>query len=296
MKTHKNCIEVCFDRGIEVLLEKYLADPVQRAAIMQKIRALAAGFDHSLPPPVHAREIYSLLGRLIGVEDPYLQIKDKSIVFARELYDSLQADLAQRPDRFVAAVRLSIAGNVIDFGANPDLTLEEAHASILAAYEEKLDAAAVAALKERMEHAQKILYILDNCGESVFDRLLIEPYAEKITIAVRGVPVLNDMTRREVAPSGLDLCPVVDTGDCTPGVSFPHSSQEFLAAYAAADLIIAKGQGNFETLEGLQYRDTAFLFRAKCPVVEQQIGCAHLSLQLIHENADPCKKNAIPGV
>lgn len=97
-----------------------------------------------------------------------------------------------------------------------------------------------------MEEAENILYIMDNCGEAVFDTLLVSLHQDKITLAVRGKPILNDITKAEVELSGFQNIRVIDTGDFTPGISLTASSEEFMGAYRSADLIIAKGQGNFE--------------------------------------------------
>ena len=296
MKTEKMCLEGCIGRLARVMLERCVPSESRRREIQEKLDRLYGQVDFTRTPASQSRAILHVLATDLGSADPFLEVKDKSLALAWQLYERIQPKLAVLPDPFAASVRLVIGANAIDYGTNPYLTPEEAERLVLASLDEALDPAAICKLKQRMDEAENILYIMDNCGESVFDRLLLEPYAEKITVAVRGYPVLNDVTRREVAASGLDAYRIVDTGDYTAGVSLEHSSAEFLAAFRAADLVVAKGMGNFESLEGFGWRNTAFLFRAKCPVVEKMFGVEHLSLQLIHQDEDPCKKNAIPGV
>lgn len=284
MKTNPLCITSCFCKGITLLINRIA--PEKTEFITREIEKITAVFDKDLPPPYLAKRIYRKLAELTGITDPFRTVKDKSIDCALQLMDKLTALCENSDAPFETAVRLAIAGNVIDYGAKPDLTLEEARSSILSACSEPLDQDAVRLLRHRMDRAEKILYIMDNCGEAVIDRLLIDRYPGRITIAVRGEPILNDMTLREVAPSGLDHIPAIDTGDGTPGVDPAACSEQFRAAYDSADLIIAKGQGNFETLEGRCTRNTAFLFRAKCQTVARQLNVQPLSMLLIHET--PC--------
>lgn len=296
MKTERICLEGCIGRIVQVMLEKCVPSEVRRQKIRAKLKELYDRTDFSRTPAILSRQVFRILTDELGAVDLYQEIKEKSIALAWRLYGRIQPELTKHPDPFSALVHLVIGANAIDYGTNPHLTLAEAEQLVLASLDEPLDPEAVRKLKQRMDEAENILYIMDNCGESVFDRLLLEPYAGKITVAVRGYPVLNDVTRREIKSSGLDTYRVVDTGDYAAGVCLEYCSAEFLDAYRAADLVVAKGMGNFESLEGMGIRDSAFFFRAKCPVVEKLLGVEHLTLQLIHQNADPCKKNAIPCV
>lgn len=296
MKTERICLDDCIGRIVQVMLEKCVPSEVRRQKIRARLKELYDRTDFSRTPAILSRQVFRILTDELGTADLYQEVKEKSIALAWQLYERIQPELSKYPDPFSAIVHLVIGANAIDYGTNPHLTLDEAEQLVLASFDEPLDPDAVRKLKQRMDEAENILYIMDNCGESVFDRLLLELYAGKITVAVRGYPVLNDVTRREIKSSGLDVYRVVDTGDYTAGVCLEYCSAEFLDAYRAADLVVAKGMGNFESLEGMGIRDSAFLFRAKCPVVEKLLGVEHLSLQLIHQNADPCKKNAIPCV
>ena len=146
----------------------------------------------------------------------------------------------------------------------------------------------VAALRRAMDEARSILWIFDNCGEAVFDRLLIEPYREKVTLAVRGRPAFNDMTRAELAesgyPEGWAGGGVVSNDDGVPGVIDATCGDAFRAAFAAADLVVAKGQANFETMGERTDKPIAFLFLAKCPVVCRAIGADPQTIQILLRN------------
>ncbi|OGV55617.1 MAG: hypothetical protein A2X49_02610 [Lentisphaerae bacterium GWF2_52_8] len=284
MKSTLDCIP-CFVSHTLHVAKMVTDDPAVQASIVKTCLSEISKMDMERTPPEMARVIHAVIRSTTGVDDAYLKIKDESTAFALKLLPQLREDVAKASDKFEAVVRLVIAGNIIDFGADRHFKLETAHHRILEALDAPVDTAGIARLKKAMDHARNILYLADNCGEAVIDRLLIELYAGKITVAVRGYPILNDVTRREAEMSGLDsLARIVDTGDATPGVSMRHSSPEFLEEFRRADLIISKGQGNFETLNDTD-RPIFFLFRAKCSVISALLGDAALgSLHVIARN------------
>ena len=207
---------------------------------------------------------------------------------------------------FEHRLRLAIAGNILDFSIYANLDISAAMEKMEEAFEkpicgemishrdteaqrESLSTNAnenpyVSALRKRMDEARLILWIFDNCGEAVFDRLLLEPYRAKVTLAVRGRPAFNDMTRAELAasgyPDGWAGGGVVSNDDGIPGVVDATCGAEFRAAFAAADLVVAKGQANFETMNERPDKPIAFLFLAKCPVVCRTIGADPGTIQV----------------
>jgi hypothetical protein len=240
--------------------------------------------DFAVPPPAMARELHARLRELTGIADPYRQVKEESTKFALELLPALRHEVARAADPFETIVRLIIAGNVIDFGTNQELLLDDVHRVIAESLSQPLDHAAVIRLHQAMDRAKDILYLGDNCGEIVFDRLLVERYRDKITFAVRGGPILNDATREDAVASGLaDVVRIIDSGDASPGILLEHCSAEFREAFAAADLVVSKGQGNYETLND-HPRPIVFLLKAKCRVVAQQLGVELGSLIVIPQN------------
>jgi uncharacterized protein with ATP-grasp and redox domains len=185
---------------------------------------------------------------------------------------------------FERRLRLSIAGNILDFSIYADLDIAAAMAKMDEAFTNPIDEAAVAALQRLMDSAHSILWIFDNCGEAVFDRPLMEPYRAKVTLAVRGRPAFNDMTRAELAasgyPEGWAGGGIVSNDDGVPGVVDATCGAVFRAAFDAADLVVAKGQANFETMNERTDKPIAFLFLAKCPVVCRAIGAEAGTIQV----------------
>lgn len=297
MKTNRAQCRACFLKG-GLALSGRLGVPVESQEHLRHfLDETFATLDERQPPPFIARDMYRKINEYSGISDPFQEEKRLSTEYAWNLLESLRQQIADFPDPFEGRVRLALAGNIIDFGTNVNFSLESAHEQMMRVFSEPLDSVRVSSLKKAMEDAPSILYLLDNCGEAVFDRFFMEPYREKTTICVRGGPVLNDITREELADSGLDdfARKVIDTGDTTPGISLPHSSPEFLAEFSTASLIIAKGQGNFETLVGMTSRPIFYLFRAKCPVVIAELGNVEpLSLQIVPEHIGKEQKNASP--
>ncbi|MFZ5563999.1 MAG: damage-control phosphatase ARMT1 family protein, partial [Thermodesulfobacteriota bacterium] len=212
---------------------------------------------------------------ITGRDDPYREIKDFYNRFALDMYTDLKQRVRQSGAPFETAVRLAIAGNIIDFGVSTDLdvstvrnTIEDSLSGPVFGDLESLAAAAV--------KAKSIVYLGDNAGEILFDRILIEEIGpDKVIFVTRGGPVINDVTVQDAEAVGLTNCArVMDNGTDVPGTVLSECSEAFIREFERADLVISKGQGNYETLS-----DTGtggklfFLFKVKCPVVAQDIGC-----------------------
>ena len=179
------------------------------------------------------------------------------------------------------ALRLAASGNIIDYGARRGVTRDEILESVKHALEGDVDEQFYREFLKTAETATSILYVGDNSGEIVFDRVLVEHLPlEKVRFAVRGKPIINDATRVDAATAGIDkLVTVIDTGDNTPGINMERSSTEFLEAFADADMIIFKGQGNLETMYNEDLSGYVkpgarlfFILKVKCTYVSQSLG------------------------
>ncbi|MFH0785457.1 MAG: ARMT1-like domain-containing protein, partial [Pseudomonadota bacterium] len=173
-------------------------------------------------------------------------------------------------------------GNVIDYGIKDDLTAEMIPTALESSFAGPFNGN-VAEFFTAAERATEILYLADNAGELVFDRLLLELLPrEKITVVVKGGPAINDALRADATVAGLDgLVAVTDTGCDGAGIELAACSPEFQRRFSRADLIIAKGQANFESLDGCG-QNIFFLFKVKCSVVARHIGQAVGNLNLHH--------------
>lgn len=220
-------------------------------------------------PPETGRMVYRILREVSGVENPFKEWKDASMQKAFALYPSLKEKVEASEDPLKTAVHIAIAGNIIDFATNPDFELKREIERIL---RKEPAINHYHAFMHHLAHATSVLYLADNAGETVFDKILIETMGKKVIYAVRDKPVINDATIDDAVASGLDsVATVVSSGSDAPGTILRRCSEEFLGHFREADLIISKGQGNFESLSAEQ-GPIFFLLMAKCPLIAKDIG------------------------
>ncbi|MFP4106160.1 MAG: damage-control phosphatase ARMT1 family protein [Phycisphaerae bacterium] len=271
MRTALECIP-CFARQALDASRLITEDPALHEQILREVLRWTAEMDLEQSPPTVAQRLHRRLRQLTGCADPYRRIKDRFNRLALEAYPDLKTKVRQAEDPLWLAMRLAIAGNVIDLGVSGDLTEEDVLQSIDNVLHEPFSGD-IEEFRRHVRRANSILYLADNAGEIVLDRLLIEQLpVERVTLAVRGRPILNDVTRVDAETAGLtDIVTVIDNGSDAPGTLLPDCSREFRRRFEQADLIIAKGQGNFETLSDTP-ADIFFLLKAKCPVIAANIG------------------------
>ncbi len=271
MKTALECIP-CFLNQSLVAARKMALSNERTAFVLREMLIFLHGQDWEVPPPVIARETQRLIRLLTKSDDPYHEQKAADTRRALELLPKLEAAVASSPSPFLTAVQFSLAGNAIDFGATDgwDTSVGNTYRQAL---QRPVDAPLVSGLEGNVGKAREVLFLTDNCGEIVFDRPLLNLIgSEKVTVAVRGKPVLNDATLEDAGRSGLtERFLVVSNGSDVPGTWLDDCSGEFRALFERADLVIAKGQGNYESLCEVT-RTVWFLFMVKCAFVSRQIG------------------------
>ena len=268
MKTYLDCIP-CFFKQALFAARAATDDKEKIKQVLDRIGMLVPEIPLHSPPSETGREVYRVVREVTGVDDPFANLKAESIKTAIALYPSLKEMVGASPEPLETAVRLAIAGNIIDFGADPDFDLEQ---EIQEALRKEPATNHYKALKAKLEAAREILYLADNAGETVFDKILIEVIAKPVIYAVRERPVINDATAEDAKKSGLDqVAQVISSGCDAPGIILSRCSEEFLDHFKKADLIISKGQGNYETLSG-QQRPIFYLLKAKCSIIATDLG------------------------
>jgi len=272
MKTYFECIP-CLIRQTFEAARLTTDDKAIHEQVIRKILRAASEMNLRESPPFMAQRIHRLIRQMTGDNDPYRDIKDRFNHFALELYPELKERVERSRTPLDTAIRLAIAGNIIDFGVNLHINETLVHNSIEHALTSPL-AGDPEQFRKAVSKANDILYLADNAGEIVFDRLLIEQMpSEKITLVVKGSPVINDACLADAQATGIaDLVEVIDNGSDAPGTILDECSEEFKRRFENADLIIAKGQGNYETLSDVK-KDIFFVLKAKCPVIAHHIGC-----------------------
>lgn len=275
MQTFLDCIP-CFVRQALEAGRMVTDDEAVQERVLRRVLRMVQDFSRSEPPARLGRDIHAAIREETGERDPYKEIKERYNRLALGMYERLEEKVRASERPFETAVRLAIAGNIIDFGVDPRNGNIHVHDTIASVLARVLSPGSFDRLEASCRAAERILYIGDNAGEIVFDRLLVEQLPrERVTFAVRGGPVINDATLEDARDVGLcDRVRVIDSGCDAPGTVLELCTDAFLEHYEAADLVIAKGQGNFETLNTVEDKELYFLLLAKCPVIARHIGCA----------------------
>jgi damage-control phosphatase, subfamily I len=271
MKANLDCIP-CFVRQAVEAARFLELDEEAATALMRRTLELALELDWTLPPPLMGRDVHRAIREVTGSDDPYLPAKLEATETALTLLPEIESQVRSAADPFLAAVKLAIAGNIIDLGVHNHHEIDVPRA-LREALDHPIDEAAVGELRSTIAAARSVLFLADNAGEIVFDRPLLELIgAEKLTVVVRGAPIINDATLDDARRSGLtSRYRVIDNGAATPGTWLEECSAEFTAEFDRAELVIAKGQGNFESLSDGP-REVFFLFLAKCLAVASEVG------------------------
>jgi len=273
MKTYFDCIP-CFVRQALDAARLITGDERIHEQVVREVLRLAADLDMSQSPPAIGQQIHRLIRELVGDDDPYRELKQRYNRLALRICDELKEGVRTSENPLETTVRLAIAGNIIDLGVKTSIKESEIEKIINDSLTADFDSRQIKEFESAVSQAEKILYLADNAGEVVFDRLLIEQLpAEKITLVVKGKPVINDATMEDAEFAGLtEIVKVIDNGSDAPGTILESCSQDFRNRFDDADLIIAKGQGNYETLSDVN-KNIFFILKAKCPVIAKDLGC-----------------------
>ncbi|NOZ59519.1 MAG: DUF89 family protein [Euryarchaeota archaeon] len=282
MRVGEACYSCLLDQGRRVL-ELCSSD----GRLMRRVEEfLAERYSPDAVPALLGTELHRFLREITGNPDPFREVKREANRTALRILPHARRLVAASGDRFTAAVRVSLAGNLMDFAVYGSNTCEEALARAL---EDEPAIDHTPRFRRLVERGGRLLYLLDNAGEIALDGLLIEELQRtgvRVTAAVKGAPVLNDATLEDARQVGLErLCRVVTTGGDVVGVDLERAPAEFLEEMERADVIVAKGQGHFETLDTYTGTPVVFLLRAKCPSVAGTLGVPRGSGVVLVKNA-----------
>lgn len=294
MKTSLDCLPCLLRTALEAA-RMASGDSLVRERVVRDLLRWFSEMDMGGSPPLLAQRIHRRLRELTGVEDPYREAKDRQNRMALHFLKEHKTWIEDAPDPLDLAVRLAIAANIIDLGAKTSLPEEEIRPVLAQAVREPVTGD-LESFRGAAARARRILYLADNAGEIVFDRLLIERLSpDRVTLVVRGKPVINDATLEDARAAGLhEIVEVVDNGSDAPGTVLADCSPDFVRRFAEADLILAKGQGNYETLSD-EPGNIFFLFKVKCPVVAGHVGLpvgAHVLVKGSALRGDPAPGEA----
>ena len=279
MRTYLDCLPCFVRQALDVTRLVGASDDLSER-VLREVMDAAGRMDYSRPPPEMGKYIHGLVREMTDDPDPYAGIKRRFNDMALRVLPELRQRVWAAVDPFEAAVRLAITGNLIDFGTASGVDEDEVLQAVDWALETPLEGD-VGSLVEAVVQADSILYLFDNAGEIVFDRLLLELLPlDRVVGAVKPSPIINDATLEDARTSGItELIPVVETGSDAPGAVLEDCGEEFLERFRRTDLILAKGQGNYEALSHTD-KDAFFLLKAKCSVVARDLGCTQGTMML----------------
>ena len=280
MKVHAECYQCFIGQAIRSAKfhrsDRYgLLEPVKNVVrVLQDI-------DVEVPPPLISEDVYGTIKKTLGIEDPYAEIKKKYNDIALSYEEFMKDEIENSENPLLFAIRLALAGNIIDFGSQ--IKSFDLEGVIDETVHNPLDMTDFTLFEKSIKKAKKVVLLADNAGEIVFDKILLKtiktlyPDMELYAI-VRGAPVINDVTIDDAFYVGLDeIAEVVSSGQVIPGFWPETASRYARNVFEHADIVISKGQGNFETLSEFEDKRVYFLFLVKCSVVARCLGMKKLS-------------------
>ncbi len=272
MKATLDCLECVAKQALRAARIASDDTDIQRR-ILDETLARIPKMDTNDSPAALSMTAYQLAASISGKADPYAELKRAQNEVAMSLEDKMRERVRTSDDPLVTALHLAAAGNVIDLGIldSHEIDIETVIEEVL---HERFSVDHTETLKEALASCDDLLYLLDNAGEIVFDKLLIEELQKitTVTAVVKGAPMLNDVVREDADLVGLSsVCAVIDNGGAFIGSPLEQVPQSFLDRMAAADVIIGKGQGNYETID--EFDGNVFLIlRAKCEIIARHMG------------------------
>jgi damage-control phosphatase, subfamily I len=253
--------------------------------IMNRIAESIPQVDLNRSPALNSTPIYQIIAEMTGNHDPYKDAKVQTNQEALKLLPEFKERVFRSDDQLNAALHLAAAGNIIDFGIGQNFDFRH---DVLRLMETPFAIDHAQELEAELQAGKKLLYLGDNAGEIVFDRILIEYLLTKnidITYTVKSLPVINDALMEDAINVGLTkIVNVIETGSGDIGINFDNVSTEFKKAFDTADIIIAKGHGNFETCVDVPH-NFYFLLNTKCVVVAEELGVTLGDIVFKHQKA-----------
>ena len=281
MKLQDKCIPCIVNQAIKVADMVGIED---KNDLLKETFRYLSGVDFSkISSPELTGENFSVLKRITGNSDPYKETREKYNKMFLEKVDLFEEEIAKSEDDFTEAVKYAIIGNVIDFNPIHELTESDINEKFEVLKKEKLEIDDTGELRKDIDNARSILYLGDNCGEICLDKILIKKIKKRnpacqIFFATRGTAVVNDSVEEDAYLVGMDeYARIISNGDGSLGTVLTRTSKEFNEIYYSADIIIAKGQANYECLSN-ENQNIYFLLMTKCDVIAKSIGVPEMKM------------------
>ena len=288
MKMQEKCLPCVVNQAIKV------ADMVgmkEKGNLLRRVFSYLSQVDYNaITSPELIGEIFSIIKEETGNQDPYKETRQKYNKMFLERLPVYEKEIEQSKNPFEEAVKYAIIGNVIDFNPIHELTIRDVERHFKRLKGENLEINDAAFLQKELETAKTILYLGDNCGEICLDKILLKKIKAmnpkvQIFFATRGAAVVNDSIEEDAYLVGIDeVATVVSNGDSSLGTVLSRTSKEFLQIYEKADVVIAKGQANYECLS-TEKKNIYFLLMTKCQTIAKDIGALEMKMILKRSDA-----------
>ncbi len=278
MEVQLDCVPCTLRQVLEAVRLATADLAIQERIIFEALEILKDYKSYNTSPEM-GRAIHRLVVANTGIKDPYKKLKEESIEVAHKLYPALEEYVEGQEDRLFAAVKVSAIGNLIDAAVYGILEAEKLQTRLMEELSREFATSDLEAMRRELQAAKTVLILGDNAGETVFDKILISQIKKiigrrgQVFFAVRSAPIINDATMEDAIASGLDqVAELVESGCTAPGMVYSEISPPFKESFHKADLVISKGQGNYETLGDANVRSIYFLLKAKCALIARHLG------------------------
>jgi len=284
MNIKPDCLVCLYNQALKTSKLLNLDDETS-AKILFEIAKILPNYSLKFTPPQIAKDTYKLIENITNNPDPLLKAKEEAIKEAKTFKPFLYEKIQKSSDKLLTALKIAVAGNVIDFGAKKQFNLKEIIENI---FNTPFKIDNYLELKTKLKSAKKVVIIGDNCGENIFDVILADIlkslYDVEIFYFVRGKPIINDVTLKEASETDIiKFAQIIDTGVPTPGYDLKYANEKSKEIFYNADVIISKGMGNFESLYKISHRELFYLFIVKCNVVANAINANEKDIILLKD-------------
>jgi len=282
MNIKPDCLVCLYNQALKTSKLLNLDDKTS-AKILFEVAKILPNYSLEFTPPQIAKDTYALIEKITNNPDPLLKAKEEAIKEAKSFKPFLYEKIQKSSDKLLTALKIAVAGNVIDFGAKKQFNLKETIENI---FNTPFKIDNYLKLKEKLKTAKKVVIIGDNSGENIFDVILADVlkslYDIEIFYFVRGKPIINDVTLKEASETDIiKFAKIIDTGVPTPGYDLKYANEKSKEIFYNADVIISKGMGNFESLYKIANREIFYLFIVKCNVVASAINANEKDIILL---------------
>jgi len=282
MKTYLDCYPCFLKQALSAARRAGASEALQQEILLNVMDELKS-FPSGITPPEMAFKIHQSVRQKTNKIDPYKEAKYQATQEALALYPELKNKVKTASDPIEMAVRIAIAGNIIDLGVADNYDINATLNHVLT---QPFAINDLSSFRRRLSESGSIFYLADNAGETVFDRILIEQLGKPVTYVVKAGPIINDATREDAIAAGIDqVAEIIDNGTQAPSTMFELCSESFLQRFEQAELIIAKGQGNYESLSE-NLAPIFFLLQAKCNVIARDLGISKTDIVLKQQLMD----------